>query len=72
MEPLPMPLQWVLMDDFVAAAEAAGKAELINNPCGQAAGMLGSVRPARRIVDAMVSGALEVYRRQEMEIVRSA
>ena len=71
-EPLPMPLQWVLMDDFVAAAEAAEKAELINNPCGQAAGMLREVKPARRIVDEMVSGALEVYRRQEREIVRSA
>jgi NAD(P)H-dependent flavin oxidoreductase YrpB (nitropropane dioxygenase family) len=66
-----MPLQWVLMDDFVAAAEAAGKAELINNPCGQAAGMLDRVRPARQILDDIVSGALEVYRRQEREIVRS-
>ena len=33
-------LQGVLMDDFIAAAEAADRAELINNPAGQIAGML--------------------------------
>ncbi len=70
-EPLPMPLQWMLMDDFVAAADAAGRAELINNPCGQVAGMLRRVRPARQIVEEMVAGALEVYRRHDREVVRS-
>ncbi len=71
-EPLPMPLQWMLMDDFVAAADAAGRAELINNPCGQVAGMLRQIRPARQIVEEMVSGALEVYRRHDREVLRSA
>ncbi len=70
--PLPMPLQWVLMDDFVAAADAAGRPELINNPCGQVAGMLRRVRPARQIVEDMVAEALEVFRCLERGVGRSA
>ncbi len=54
---LPMPLQGVLMDDFIAAAEAAGRAELINNPAGQIAGMLHKKRPAKDIMMSMVRGA---------------
>lgn len=65
LEPLPMPLQYILMDDFVAAAEAAGRQELINNPCGQVAGMLRRVRPARQIVEDMVAQALQVLGRLE-------
>ena len=47
--------------DVGTAAEAAWKAELINNPCGQVAGMLDRRKPTRQIVDEMVGGALEVY-----------
>ena len=54
---LPMPLQGVLMDDFIAAAEAAGRAELINNPAGQIAGMLKTKRPAREILLSMIQEA---------------
>jgi NAD(P)H-dependent flavin oxidoreductase YrpB (nitropropane dioxygenase family) len=57
LSPLPMPLQGVLMGDFVAAAEAAGRFELINNPAGQIGGMLKSKRPAREILLSMVREA---------------
>lgn len=57
LEPLPMPLQWVLMDDFVAAAETAGQYHLMNNPAGQIGGMLTERRPAAEIVRSMVEGA---------------
>ena len=46
---LPMPLQGVLMDDFISAADAANRAELINNPAGQISGMLKRKRPAKDI-----------------------
>jgi NAD(P)H-dependent flavin oxidoreductase YrpB (nitropropane dioxygenase family) len=58
LEPLPTPYQWVLMDDFVAAAEAAGRFELVNLPAGQGAGMLTERKPARRIVDELVAGTI--------------
>jgi NAD(P)H-dependent flavin oxidoreductase YrpB (nitropropane dioxygenase family) len=56
LEPLPTPYQWVLMDDFVNAAEAAGRQELVNNPAGQGAGMLRRQQPARRIVEELAQG----------------
>src|SRR5262249_54517761 len=60
---LPMPLQGVLLDDFIAAAEAAGRAELINNPAGQIAGMLRKKGPAKDILLSMVRGAEESIER---------
>ncbi len=57
LKPLPMPLQGVLMDDFIAAADAAGRADLINNPVGQIGGMLKQRRPARDILMSMVHEA---------------
>lgn len=54
---LPMPLQGVLLDDFIAAAEAADRAELINNPAGQISGMLKKKRPAKEILMSMVREA---------------
>jgi NAD(P)H-dependent flavin oxidoreductase YrpB (nitropropane dioxygenase family) len=56
LEPLPTPYQWVLMDDFVHSAEAAGRQELVNNPVGQGAGMLKARRPAREIVAELAQG----------------
>ena len=61
--PLPMPLQGVLMDDFIAAADAAGRADLINNPVGQIGGMLKERRPARDIMMSMVHEAYDVLDR---------
>jgi NAD(P)H-dependent flavin oxidoreductase YrpB (nitropropane dioxygenase family) len=63
LEPLPMPLQWVLMDDFVAAAESAGQIHLMNNPAGQIGGMLTERRLAAEIVRSMVEGAQDVLDR---------
>ena len=56
LDPLPTPFQWVLMDDFVNAAEAADRQELVNNPAGQGAGMLRERQPARRIVEELAQG----------------
>ena len=63
LDPLPMPLQGLLMDDFTAAAEAAGRRDLINNPSGQIGGMLTHRRSAREIVREMVEGAGAVLNR---------
>ena len=60
---LPMPLQGVLMDDFVTAAEVAGRPDLINNPVGQIGGMLTRRRPARDILLSMVEEAVQVIDR---------
>lgn len=61
--PLPAPYQWVLMDDFVAAAEAAGRFDLVNLPAGQGAGMLAERKPARQIVAEMADGTLRELER---------
>ena len=58
-----MPLQGVLMDDFIAAADAAGRTDLINNPVGQIGGMLHRRRPAREILMSMVNEAEGVLER---------
>lgn len=60
---LPMPLQGILMGDFVAAAEAAGRIDLVNNPVGQIGGMLKARRPAREIMMTMVHEAEAVLER---------
>src|SRR3954462_5980401 len=56
LDPLPTPYQWVLMDDFVAAAEAADRQDLVNLPAGQGAGMLKGRRPARAIIEELARG----------------
>ena len=58
LDPLPTPYQWVLMDDFVNAAEAADRQDLVNNPAGQGAGMLTKRRPAREIVEELARGTM--------------
>ena len=54
---LPMPLQWVLLREVRAAALAAGRYDLLNNPAGQGGGRLDRVRPARSIFEAIVAEA---------------
>ena len=51
---LPMPLQFVLFDDFVWSAEQSKKYELMNNPAGQISGMINEVKNAKDIVKEMV------------------
>ena len=53
---LPMPLQFVLFDDFVWSAESSKKYELMNNPAGQISGMVKEVKSAREIVKDLVAG----------------
>ncbi len=57
---LPMPLQFVLFDDFVWSAEQSNKYELMNNPAGQISGMINQVKPAKEIILNMVSEFEEI------------
>lgn len=63
LKPLPAIYQKVLMDDFNAAVEAAGRHELHNNPAGQGAGNIRSIRPAKDIVAAMADEARQLINR---------
>jgi NAD(P)H-dependent flavin oxidoreductase YrpB (nitropropane dioxygenase family) len=54
---LQMPLQWVLLREFRAAALAAGRYELINNPAGQGGGRIRQIHPASEIFDRLVEEA---------------
>ncbi len=60
LDPLPMPLQQVLMEDFVAAASHAGRHGLMNNPAGQIGGMLKERKPAAAIMEELVQGAVDI------------
>ncbi len=59
LDPLPMPYQKILMDDFNAAAAAAGRYDLHSNPSGQVAGMIDQTRPAAEIFADLVEGAVD-------------
>ncbi|MCH7800100.1 MAG: nitronate monooxygenase, partial [Chloroflexi bacterium] len=67
LEPLPMPLQGMLMADLSASAEKAGRHDLMFTPAGQAAGLLHESKPAAEImaglVDEAVSAVDELYGR---------
>ena len=56
---LPMPLQWVLLREFRAAAEDARRYDLINNPAGQGGGRVKAIRPAKAIFDGLVAESIE-------------
>ncbi len=60
LEPLPMPLQAVLMGDLLEAARRAGRDELFFNPAGQIGGMLTEQKPAARIMADLVRETIEV------------
>ncbi|MBI4336199.1 MAG: nitronate monooxygenase [Chloroflexi bacterium] len=59
LEPLPMPLQGVLMEDLASAALRAGRHDLVFQPAGQIGGMLKETKPAARIMEELVTGAVE-------------
>jgi len=63
LDPLPMPHQKVLMEDFLEAARQAERFDVVSNPCGQIAGMLEQTRPAAQIVAEMAAQAEAVIRR---------
>lgn len=60
LDPLPMPLQTVIMDDFTYSAEAGGRPDLVNNPAGQVTGSLFAHEPAAVILERMAEQAREV------------
>ncbi|WP_431285080.1 NAD(P)H-dependent flavin oxidoreductase [Humitalea sp. 24SJ18S-53] len=57
LEPLGMPHQKVLLEDFLHSARQAGRLDLVSNPAGQVAGMLRDIRPAAAILRDLVTGA---------------
>jgi len=63
---LPAPFQKVLIDDFNAAAAAAGRWELHSNPAGEGSGLLIAIRPAADIFRDMVEGAEEALSRLQL------
>ncbi|MBI4190625.1 MAG: nitronate monooxygenase [Betaproteobacteria bacterium] len=62
LEPLPMPYQKILMDDWNEAVAKAGRWDLHSNPAGQGAGMLTKRKPARQIMDELVAGTIRALR----------
>ena len=68
LEPLPMPLQKVLMDDFVEAAARAARFDLINNPAGQIGGLVVERRPGAQILTDMVHQAAEIIEQLQRSV----
>ena len=58
LDPLPMPYQKILMDDFNQATASAGRWDLHSNPAGQISGMLKERKPARMIFEELVDGTI--------------
>ncbi len=57
--PLPMPYQGVVSGPVMAAANAAGRADINPGFAGQGMGMIARVRPAAEIFDEIVASAIE-------------
>ena len=68
LDALPMPYQFVLMDDFVYSAQQVGRYDLMNNPAGQIAGMLTNHVSAATIVKHMVEEAVEVISQMQSAV----
>ena len=62
LEPLPMPYQKILADDFNESVAKAGRWDLHSNPAGQGAGMLKARKPARQIFEEFVEGTLRALK----------
>ena len=58
LQPLPMPYQKIMMDDFNEAAARAGRWDLRSNPGGQIAGLVKERKPARQIMEELVEGTV--------------
>ena len=58
LQPLPMPYQKIMMDDFNEAAAHAGRWDLRSNPGGQIAGMVKERKPARQIMEELVESTV--------------
>jgi nitronate monooxygenase len=71
LDPLPMPFQKILLDDFNESAAKAGRWELHSNPAGQGAGMLAQRKPARDIFEGLVEGTLRALKDMQHRVVIS-
>ena len=63
LDPLPMPLQGILMEPLYAGARQSGRLDIDAASAGQVGGMLKSRRPAREILLDMVNEAEETIER---------
>jgi nitronate monooxygenase len=71
LDPLPMPLQGMLMADLSATAEKAGRHDLMFTPAGQASGLLTESRPAAEIMASLMDEAVSVLDDLHSRIGRS-
>lgn len=71
LDPLPMPYQKILFDDFNESAAAAGKWELHSNPSGQGAGLIQSRQSAKQIFEDMVEGTLRALHEVQRRVLTS-
>jgi nitronate monooxygenase len=58
LDPLPLPYQRVITDDFNESVAAAGRLELHMNPAGQIAGMITERKSAKQIMEELVTGTI--------------
>lgn len=68
LDPLPMPYQKIMMDDFNEAAMRAGRDDLVSNPSGQIGGMLNERKPAAEIMERLVRGTIETMRGLQADV----
>lgn len=68
LEPLPTPHQRVLMEDFLSAAQSAGRWDLYMNAAGQGAGMLDQRRLAAEIMADLVAGCVRALEEMPQRI----
>jgi NAD(P)H-dependent flavin oxidoreductase YrpB (nitropropane dioxygenase family) len=57
---LPMPLQSLLMADLVCGLIKEERTDYISPPTGQAAGLIKEIRPARKVLEDIVHGAIDI------------
>ncbi len=60
---LPMPMQSIAIIPILDGAYEAKMADIVPAPAGQIVGMIKELKPARRLVEEMVAGALQVLDR---------
>ncbi|MEW6296532.1 MAG: nitronate monooxygenase family protein [Thermodesulfobacteriota bacterium] len=62
LQPLPMPFQSLIAFPILEGARQAGMKDIYPGIAGQSVGLLKKIRPAREIVEEMVSQAVEILR----------
>lgn len=69
LQPMPMGLQGILIQDLVYSLRKAGREDLLMNAAGQASGLLNRIRPAAEILHDMVEQAAEIIGRKLAQTV---